>query len=341
MLKYATSTIVAVFVLATSLCSAGPQIHVEKDVINDVYTYGKPTTFTFTVGNSGDQPLVIHEVKKTCRCTSVHIEREVLNPHEDTNIAITYEPDMSREEFSVKVLVKSNAANEPLKVLTIVGRNYPPNIRITPKAIILTRVIGDITEVEPVKLTIQTNNQVVLRDIRVESRNNNDGAKNESTPVFVVQKVSTEGAELNVVLQALTPREIGSYKETLNIDVETDGKTYSVSMPVELTVVPEFELIPPELVIPSTSQSATYTIRMLVKSRDRKAFMVKAVKSPEEFMETRVQKNVTGSYFIYLTIKRVVGVERKSCVVAVTLEKEDRQIELKCPIRFLEANTGL
>ena len=81
--------------------------------------------------------------------------------------------------------------------------------------------------------------------------------------------------------------------------------------------------------------------RILVKSRDSRPFLVKNVESPEKFIKTRFQKNKTGSYFIYFTINCIVGVKGKTFVVTITLEKNDSQIELKCPIKFIETNNSL
>ncbi|MFN0032370.1 MAG: DUF1573 domain-containing protein [Flavobacteriales bacterium] len=104
---------------------SGPVI----SIVNDTNDFGSieykgDGTCTFIVTNTGSEPLIISECKKSCGCTTPTCPNTPIMPGESTTITLKY--DTSRVgPFSKSVTVTSNAVNEPVKVLHIKGTVKP------------------------------------------------------------------------------------------------------------------------------------------------------------------------------------------------------------------------
>ncbi len=53
-------------------------------------TKGKPVSYTFTLTNSGDEPLIIQSVKPTCGCTTDDYSKEAIAPGKSGFVKLTY-----------------------------------------------------------------------------------------------------------------------------------------------------------------------------------------------------------------------------------------------------------
>lgn len=74
----------------------------------------------FVVTNTGTEPLIISECKKSCGCTTPQCDSTPIAPGETSLIKVKY--DTKRPgPFNKAVTVTSNAVNEPVLVLHIKG----------------------------------------------------------------------------------------------------------------------------------------------------------------------------------------------------------------------------
>ena len=86
--------------------------------------YGSDGTRTFTFTNTGDEPLVITNVKSSCGCTVPSKPKEPIAPGETGTIDVKY--DTKRQgPFRKIITVYSNSADNSTQPLRIKGEVLP------------------------------------------------------------------------------------------------------------------------------------------------------------------------------------------------------------------------
>ena len=103
----------------------GAQIEFKKDVhdYGDV-AYGGDATTTFEFTNTGNQPLIISEARKSCGCTVPDYPREPILPSESGVITVKY--DSKRPgAINKSITIVSNAKNNPNAIIRIKGQILP------------------------------------------------------------------------------------------------------------------------------------------------------------------------------------------------------------------------
>ena len=83
-------------------------------------TQDKPATYSFEFINTGDKPIIIHDVKTSCGCTTPHWTKRPVPPGAKGKITVEYQTLNSPGKFQKSIYVYSNAKNSPVK-LTIKG----------------------------------------------------------------------------------------------------------------------------------------------------------------------------------------------------------------------------
>ncbi len=73
--------------------------------------------YTFIVKNVGDKPLVIDRVSTSCGCTQANIDKELIEPGEETELHVTFNPKLMEEEVkggvSRIIFIDSNDPKNP------------------------------------------------------------------------------------------------------------------------------------------------------------------------------------------------------------------------------------
>ena len=69
---------------------------------------GEKATYRYKFKNSGNAPLLITAVEKTCGCTSIKHPRTPINPGEGGEIEITYDSKGHRGIQNKRIIVKAN-----------------------------------------------------------------------------------------------------------------------------------------------------------------------------------------------------------------------------------------
>ena len=87
----------------------------EPKIEFDVYEYdfGKlmqeeKVTYTYKFKNTGDAPLIISAVEKTCGCTDIKFPREPIKPGDNGSITIIYDSKGHKGFQNKRVIVKAN-----------------------------------------------------------------------------------------------------------------------------------------------------------------------------------------------------------------------------------------
>lgn len=103
----------------------GPQIFAEKEThdFGDIAHQGNGN-YTFTVKNTGNQPLIIDQVKPSCSCSVSDWNKEPIPPGETTEIKVKYDTNRVGP-INKSFTVISNAVNAPTMMLKIKGTVLP------------------------------------------------------------------------------------------------------------------------------------------------------------------------------------------------------------------------
>ncbi|MFY7664617.1 DUF1573 domain-containing protein [Flavobacterium sp.] len=129
-MKHFTSTLLVLLFAVAGMAQKGPIIEFEaKDNTIDYGEVSKETdngirTFVFT--NTGDQPLIITNVKSTCGCTVPTKPTDPILPGKSDKIQVKY--NMNPGPIRKTITVESNAVNYDggIIALKIKGEVIPP-----------------------------------------------------------------------------------------------------------------------------------------------------------------------------------------------------------------------
>lgn len=89
-------------------------VSVEPSSFNlGVIKKGRSVTVTAIVKNTGDVPLVIHDIETSCDCTTVNYEKEEITPNSAFEVDITYNAD-DLGFFDRVVYIYANTESSPL-----------------------------------------------------------------------------------------------------------------------------------------------------------------------------------------------------------------------------------
>lgn len=93
---------------------------IEEDLIN-VGTINLDTlnTFNFSIVNTGDSRLIIHDIVPDCMCTTVKLNTKTAAPKDTILLAVVVKQDI-HGYFQQNILVHCNTLNSPF-LLTIQG----------------------------------------------------------------------------------------------------------------------------------------------------------------------------------------------------------------------------
>lgn len=93
----------------------GDSIEIDKTVHNfgEIMLGSGPVSCTFTITNTGDSPIVIYNVTKTCGCTAVDWTREPIRPGQSGTITATYSNDEGPYPFDKSLTVYFSGVKKP------------------------------------------------------------------------------------------------------------------------------------------------------------------------------------------------------------------------------------
>jgi hypothetical protein len=100
----------------------GPEIELDKDIhdYGTVVQNGDGLSH-FTITNTGNEPLVLSNVKSSCGCTVPKWTKEPIMPGKTTVIDVKYATNRIGP-INKSVTISSNAVNTPTKVIRIKGK---------------------------------------------------------------------------------------------------------------------------------------------------------------------------------------------------------------------------
>lgn len=69
---------------------------------------GEQVSYTFKFKNTGNAPLIISSIEKTCGCTTPDFSKEPIKPGEEGRISITYDSKGHKGFQNKRIIVKAN-----------------------------------------------------------------------------------------------------------------------------------------------------------------------------------------------------------------------------------------
>lgn len=154
MMKHILIIALVLLGLTAEAQNAKAQLSFEKKVhdFGSIKEEGGTVAYTFEFTNTGQMPLVIHNVRASCGCTTPEWTRTPIQPGGKGTLKATFDPRNRPGNFNKSITVSSNAQNAT-EILRIVGRveererttadNYPREmgeIRLKSAHLSFTRV---------------------------------------------------------------------------------------------------------------------------------------------------------------------------------------------------------
>jgi len=101
---------------------SGPQIVFDKEThdFGVVYMYGDGSCI-FKFSNTGNEPLILTDVRAGCGCTVPEWPKEPLLPGDTATIRVSYTTMNRVHQINRSIVVSSNASNKPVQVLRLIG----------------------------------------------------------------------------------------------------------------------------------------------------------------------------------------------------------------------------
>ncbi|MBU0613509.1 DUF1573 domain-containing protein [Patescibacteria group bacterium] len=95
----------------------GPQITIDPTSYDlGRVKFGDVPEYTFTVKNSGDQPLQINGVTTSCACTKGEIDQEEILPGQEAGLLVSFDPAVHGDDTDMGKLTRTVyiATNDPI-----------------------------------------------------------------------------------------------------------------------------------------------------------------------------------------------------------------------------------
>ena len=140
MKKLISSTIAALVMVVVSFNSSAQNEPVQSGAqitfLEETYDYGEVKYdsdgyCTFIFENTGNQPLILGDVKGSCSCTVPSWPKEPIAPGEKGELKVKYNTK-NAGAINKSVTVNSNAVNTPVKVVRIKGNVLPKPVSGAP-----------------------------------------------------------------------------------------------------------------------------------------------------------------------------------------------------------------
>jgi hypothetical protein len=105
---------------------ARPEVSFDEEIhdFGEVKEDGGTVTHTFSYTNTGGQPLIVHNVRASCGCTSPDWTRQPIQPGKKGFVKATFDPRNRPGNFNKSIIVTTNGA-QPTTVLRITGKVLP------------------------------------------------------------------------------------------------------------------------------------------------------------------------------------------------------------------------
>lgn len=250
------------FALAVSAQNAKPSLQFEKKIhdFGSVKEDGGVVVYTFEFTNKGESPLVIHNVRASCGCTTPEWTRTPIQPGGKGTLKATFDPRNRPGNFNKSITVTSNAENAS-EILRITGRveekartvadNYPRDlgaIRLKSSHLSFTRVEPDTQKEATLGLLNVSDKPVKLSFNRVPAHITiaanpatlAPGAEGQIVATYDASKVDDWGFVVDQVYIAVNGEQPKDSRLSISATIEEDYSAYSAE---QLASAPDIQFL--------------------------------------------------------------------------------------------------
>jgi hypothetical protein len=240
--------------------NAKPSLQFEKKIhdFGSVKENGGVVAYTFEFTNNGAQPLVIHNVRASCGCTTPEWTRTPIQPGAKGTLKATFDPRNRPGNFNKSITVTSNAENAS-EILRIIGRveekprtvadNYPRDlgdIRMKSSHLSFTRVEPNtkkeatlgIVNVSDKPATVTFSRVPAHITIAAKPATLAPGAEGQIVATYDASKVTDWGFVTDQVYIAVNGEQPKDSRLSVSATIEEDYSSYT---PEQLATAPDIQ----------------------------------------------------------------------------------------------------
>jgi len=226
-----------------------PVIEFEKKIhdFGEIQEDGGTVTYSFNFTNKGGQPLIVHNVRASCGCTSPEWTRQPVQPGKGGFIKATFDPRNRPGNFNKSIVVTTNAT-EPSTVLRITGKVlarektiediYPRemgDIRLKTSHLSVTRIAPDEVKTEELEVVNTSENPVNVEfervpghiDIKMEPETLNPGQEGRIVAVYDASKKDDWGFVVDQVYLKMNGQSNRQNRLSVSATIEEDYSKWS------------------------------------------------------------------------------------------------------------------
>lgn len=310
---------------------------------------GRVTT-VFKFANEGMTPLILTNVRASCGCTTPKWTKEPIEPGQDGEITVTYNPNGRPGRFQKTITVTSNAT-DATKKLYIKGEVIP---KAAKPVNAYTAKIGDLSlKSKSLELGQVKKGEVITKEIEYANLTDNEITVDLLLPmmaqeidgqVTLANVKKGETGKIIVVLNTAAIKNFGPYSQTLYLIL--NGKkvqTEEFALPIHADIIEDFSTLSveelqkaPILNIPSQIDLGKFAAgkpakgQLTMGNNGMNPLMVRRVYSEDPAIKlttkTQVRSGKTAAINILIpTAGQEAGVQKRQIVVVTNDPKNPRQ----------------
>lgn len=307
---------------AQEVSTTGETGHAPNIVCEQVtFNFGKADNHreiehTFLLKNTGDLPLVISNVRRTCGCTVAKITEKIVPPAGESEVTVKLLLKGRKGRQHKTLTVMSNDPDTPQLRLYLRGEAVA-EVDISPNSLFFREVISSAAAEKAID--IRFNTDVPVNITALETKSEQFSASRE---------VIDEGRAYRLIVRSEPLKSIGRAQDTLVI--KTDNEAYPfLEVPLTIDVVGDLTYSPKKIILMQADQPVTRYI--VVSSNNRgKEFEIENVEPPNE--SVKVQVAAIGRRGYRIQLDNLVPSEKLSgTFVKITTSVEGmREIVVPC-----------
>lgn len=271
----------------------------------------KSVEHVFTLGNDGDAPLQIGNVRACCGAAATLAEK-LIPPGSNTTLKIVFSLAGRSGRQDKSIYVSSNDPLLPHLRLRLVGEVFQP-LSVQPDRVNFGILNTDATTNAEVRVVCSSNLHVNVTNVQADAG---------------FEATFEEGADHNGWRIIVYPRPSGVGLVKGKVAVLTDHKDHPrIEIPVSAVVASDMIVVPQELVMSQTGPTPEPVVRYVaLRSRAGKPFEILEVTAPDPDIKISHSAIASGGHRITLANVRPFETLNGRCLVITTDHPEMKRV---------------
>lgn len=251
---------------------------------------------TFRFRNTGDVPLVILHIRKSCKCTATMLSNKEVLAGGEGYIRLSFNTGRSRGRRTETVVIHSNDADEPYIFLSITGI-VKPSVLVVPDQLRIGRVLS--TDIISQTIEVISADEVEMKILRLETSSDLIEAK-----IISENQKSHKRAVISVNFSSKMP--IGKIEEKLTIYTDSK-KAPKIEVPIKGIIVGEIKVLPELLFFGIIKRGKAESRKVEISKEGKKDLEIISVEVPAVSASARIIPIQKGKkYAIEVTLSEDV-----------------------------------